>query len=221
MVLPLTATATNAATNATTNAVIDVMQIQNNNNNDNNNNNNDDDDDDNEVAVADHHNSKPKQLFNPQTAYIMTNILSDVIYGSRGTGARARSLKRPAAGKTGSTSDYFDAWFMGYTAQIAAGVWIGFDQERTLGRGEVGGRSALPIWTEYMKKAHKDLPKKDFQVPEGIIFTNIDIDTGKLVGPNTKRVAKQAFKADFVLERGAEVLEETVEEGDLFEEDFE
>jgi penicillin-binding protein 1A len=173
-----------------------------------------------ENAVVNDPNSEPEQLISPQTAYIMTNILSDVIYGSRGTGARARSLRRPAAGKTGSTSDYFDAWFMGYTAQIATGVWVGFDQEKTLGRGEVGGRSALPIWTEYMKEAHKKLPKEDFKVPEGIIFTNIDADTGKLVGPNTERVAKQAFKENFVLEK-AEVLEETVDERDLFEEDFE
>ena len=174
----------------------------------------------NDDLVVEGYNTNAKQLISPQTAYIMTNILSDVIYGSRGTGARARSLERPAAGKTGSTSDYFDAWFMGYTSQIATGVWVGFDQEKTLGRGEVGGRSALPIWIEYMKGAHKNLPKEDFKVPEAIIFMNIDVDKGKLVGPDTKRVAKQAFKEDFVLEK-AEVLEETVEERDLFEEDFE
>ncbi len=165
-------------------------------------------------------NEEARQLISPQTAYIMTNILSDVIYGSRGTGARARDLNRPAAGKTGSTSDYFDAWFMGYTSQIATGVWVGYDQEKTLGRGEVGGRSALPIWTEYMKKAHKDLPKEDFKVPTGITFTNIDLDTGKLVGPRTERVAKQAFREDFALDK-ANTLEETVDERDLFEEDFE
>jgi len=165
-------------------------------------------------------NAEPTQLISAQTAYIMTNILSDVIYGSRGTGAKARVLRRPAAGKTGSTSDYFDAWFMGYTAQIATGVWVGFDKEKTLGRGEVGGRSALPIWTEYMQAAHKGLPKEDFKVPGGIMFTNIDIETGKLVGPNTERIAKQAFKTNFVLE-SAGALEERVDERDLFEEDFE
>lgn len=162
---------------------------------------------------------KQRQLITPQTAYIMTNILSDVIYGSRGTGAKARVLRRPAAGKTGSTSAYYDAWFMGYTSQIVTGVWVGFDQEKSLGRGEVGGRSALPIWIDYMLEAHKDLPKKDFEVPPGIVFSNIDLETGKLVGTQTERVAKQAFREDFVLQE-AGALEDKVDERDLFEEDF-
>lgn len=135
-----------------------------------------------------------EQLITPQTAYIVTNILSDVIYGSRGTAAKARALKRPAAGKTGTTNAYYDAWFMGYTPQIVTGVWVGFDNERSLGRGEVGGSAALPIWLEYMLKAHKGLPKKDFKVPRGIVFTNIDADTGKLANESTTRVAKQAFR---------------------------
>ncbi len=140
---------------------------------------------------------KPGQLITPQTAYITTNILSDVIYGSRGTAARARALNRPAAGKTGTTNAYYDAWFMGYTPQIVTGVWVGFDNERSLGRGEVGGSAALPIWTDYMLKAHKGLPKEDFEVPPGIVFSNIDADTGKLANAKTERVAKQAFRENF------------------------
>lgn len=162
---------------------------------------------------------KPKQLIKPQTAYIITNILSDVIYGSRGTAAKARVLRRPAAGKTGTTNAYYDAWFMGYTPQIVTGVWVGFDNERSLGKGEVGGSAALPIWIDYMLKAHKDLPKKDFKVPEGIVFSNIDVDTGKLAGAKTERIAKQAFRKEFEPSE-ADNFNKDVDAKDLFMEDL-
>ena len=135
----------------------------------------------------------PDQLISPQTAYVMTTLLQAVINEPGGTAGRAAALGRPAAGKTGTTNGYFDAWFVGYTAQIATGVWVGFDQEKSLGPGEVGGRAALPIWLEYMKAAHKDLPVLDFQVPPGIVFANIDNETGKLASGSSTSVAKQAF----------------------------
>ena len=159
------------------------------------------------------------QLITPQTAYIVTNILSDVIYGNRGTAAKARVLRRPAAGKTGTTNAYYDAWFMGYTPQIVTGVWVGYDSERSLGRGETGGSAALPIWIDYMKEAHKGLPKVDFEVPPGIVFSNIDADTGKLAGPGTTRVAKQAFKEGFDPD-SIENNSRQVDEKDLFMEDL-
>ncbi len=135
----------------------------------------------------------PDQLIRPQTAYVVTSLLQGAIDEPGGTGGAARALGRPAAGKTGSTSGYYDAWFMGYTPDIATGVWVGFDQERSLGRGEVGGRSALPIWLEYMKKAHEDLPVKSFPAPEGIVFVNIDNETGRLPSTSSKQVVRQAF----------------------------
>ncbi len=135
----------------------------------------------------------PEQLIRPQTAYLTTSLLKGVIEDPRGTGGRARALGREAAGKTGSTNGYYDAWFIGYTAQIATGVWVGFDKERSLGRGEVGGRSALPIWVDYMKEAHVNLPEMTLPVPEGIVFANIDGDTGKLASAESKFVAKQAY----------------------------
>ncbi|RME17370.1 MAG: PBP1A family penicillin-binding protein [Bdellovibrio sp.] len=135
----------------------------------------------------------PDQLIDPKTAYIATSMLKGVIEGRHGTSRAARALGRPAAGKTGTTNGYFDAWFMGYTPQIVTGVWVGFDDERSLGRGEVGGRAALPIWLEYMKKAHKGLPVKDFPVVDGIVFANIDNETGKLASANSKEVVRQAF----------------------------
>jgi penicillin-binding protein 1A len=135
----------------------------------------------------------PEQLLKPTTAYIITDILQGVINEPGGTGGAARALGRPAAGKTGTTSDYVDAWFIGFTPQIATGVWVGFDEERTLGHGEVGARAALPAWLEYMKSAHEGLPELSFQAPAGIVFANIDRETGRLASASSKSVVRQAF----------------------------
>ena len=83
--------------------------------------------------------------------------------------------------------------FMGYTPDIVAGVWVGFDEERSLGRSETGGHAALPIWLEYMKVAHEGLPPRGFPVPDGVVFANIDNETGQLVGSGSKSVVRQAF----------------------------
>ncbi|MFN7727625.1 MAG: penicillin-binding protein 1A [Bdellovibrio sp.] len=135
----------------------------------------------------------PEQLIRPQTAFLVTSLLRAVVEDRNGTGGRARALGREVAGKTGSSNGYVDAWFIGYTEQISTGVWVGFDQEKSLGRGEVGGRAALPIWVDYMKAAHEDLPLMTFPVPEGIVFANIDSDTGELAGSSSKNIIRQAF----------------------------
>jgi len=135
----------------------------------------------------------PEQLIDPKTAYVTTSLLKGVVEDPNGTGARAKALGREVAGKTGTTSGYFDAWFIGYTPQVATGVWVGFDKEQSLGLGEVGGHSALPIWLSYMKDVHQNLPEMTFPVPEGIVFVNIDGDTGKLASAHSKRILKQAF----------------------------
>ncbi len=134
-----------------------------------------------------------EQLMDPTTAYITTNILEGAIYERGGTGGAARALGRPAAGKTGTTNGYYDAWFLGYTPQIATGVWVGYDTEKTLGIGEVRGRAALPIWLDYMKNAHHDLPETIFPQPPDVVFVNIDNKTGRLASASSKEVAKQAF----------------------------
>jgi penicillin-binding protein 1A len=135
----------------------------------------------------------PDQLIKPTTAYLMTSLLKGVVEDSHGTGGRARAIGREVAGKTGTTNNYYDAWFMGYTPQIATGVWVGFDREQSIGKGEVGGRAALPIWVDYMKAAHEGLPQMTFPVPDGIVFANIDSDTGKLASASTKNILRQAF----------------------------
>ncbi|PIT99390.1 MAG: penicillin-binding protein 1A [Bdellovibrionales bacterium CG10_big_fil_rev_8_21_14_0_10_45_34] len=135
----------------------------------------------------------PDQLISPQSAYLITSILTGVIRDPGGTGARARALGRTAAGKTGTTSDYFDTWFIGYTPQFITGVWVGFDAEKSLGRGETGSSTALPIWLEVMKKLHDNREIREFSVPSKIVFANIDAEAGRLASSRSKVVVRQAF----------------------------
>lgn len=136
----------------------------------------------------------PDQLISPRTAYVITSLLKAVVEDREGTGARARQLEREVAGKTGSTNNYYDGWFVGFTQQITTGVWVGFPQERSIGKGEVGGRTALPIWVDYMKAAHDKLPAMTLPVPEGIVFANIDGDSGLLASTSSRNVVRQAYK---------------------------
>jgi penicillin-binding protein 1A len=123
--------------------------------------------------------SKEEQIIAPQTAFLMTYLLEGVV--KQGTGWRARSLGRPVAAKTGTTDQFMDAWFIGYTPELITGVWVGFDEERSLGENETGARAASPIWVAFMSKILKDKPVKDFAAPEeGIEFMKIDPKTGQL-----------------------------------------
>ncbi len=128
---------------------------------------------------------KKKEIISPQIAYLITSVLEDVI--KRGTGRRVRSLNKPCAGKTGTTNDYKDAWFFGYTPDVATGVYVGYDKVRTIGRRETGSRAASPIWLDYMKKALANVPPNMFSVPQGIIFKKIDIRNGLLASASTPR----------------------------------
>lgn len=133
------------------------------------------------------------QLIKPEIAYVVTDMLRGAITDPKGTAQRAASLGRDLAGKTGSTNGYFDAWFIGYTNQIATGVWVGFDKERSIGMGEVGGRAALPIWLEYMKVAQNNLPEESFPTPSGVKIVELDADSGRLANATTARKISQAF----------------------------
>jgi penicillin-binding protein 1A len=135
--------------------------------------------------------SVPEQVLKPETAYLVTNLLRGVI--ERGTGWKARELGRPAAGKTGTTNDYHDAWFIGYTPGLAAGVWVGYDDHRSIGPKETGSRAALPIWLEFMKKACADREPEEFIAPAGIIFRQIDPMTGLLSTDQCRSSIREAF----------------------------
>jgi penicillin-binding protein 1A len=117
------------------------------------------------------------QVITPQTAYLITYLMEGVV--QHGTGWRARSLGRPVAGKTGTTDQFMDAWFIGYTPEWITAVWVGFDEERSLGENETGARAASPIWVSFMSKILKDKPVTDFPVPEGIEFMKVDPQTGQ------------------------------------------
>jgi len=115
-------------------------------------------------------------VMSPATAYVVTSMLESVV--KHGTGRKAAELGRPVAGKTGTTNDTHDAWFIGFTPDLLAGVWVGFDAERSLGKPETGGHAAAPIWTAFMKQAVAGRPVIDFPVPEGVTFAQIDRATG-------------------------------------------
>jgi penicillin-binding protein 1A len=127
-----------------------------------------------------------------ETAYQITSLLQGVI--ERGTGRRAKALARPAAGKTGTTNDVMDAWFVGYTPQLLAGVWVGFDEKRTLGRMETGGRVAAPIWERFMSRALENEPILDFPVPDGVSFVLINAHTGQRALPGSGGGFLECFK---------------------------
>lgn len=135
---------------------------------------------------------KRQKVIDISTAYIMTNILESVV--KSGTGWRVRALKRPVAGKTGTTNNLNDAWFIGYTPRYTTGVWVGFDNEKSLGKGETGSRAASPIWLGYMQKALAGRPVRTFNVPEGIVFAKIDAATGLLAIESSKKTRFECFK---------------------------
>ncbi len=116
----------------------------------------------------------------PQVAYLMTSALSGVI--RNGTGRAAASLPHALAGKTGTTDNNTDAWFIGYAPRLAVGVWVGFDEPRSLGAGETGARAALPIWTAFMERALADGPDEEFARPAGISAWPIDGPSGTAAG---------------------------------------
>ena len=119
-----------------------------------------------------------EQVLNPDTAYVMNYLLQGVT--TYGTGARSAKLERPRGGKTGTTNDARDAWFCGFTADFTCVVWVGYRDNRSLGRGTdfTGGRLACPIWTDFMLEAEKDLPVRDFEVPEGVEFIGVERESG-------------------------------------------
>jgi penicillin-binding protein 1A len=134
---------------------------------------------------------QPSEALSPAGAYLITSLLTSVIQG--GTGKAALSLKRPIAGKTGTSNKVRDAWFVGYTPELVAGVWVGYDDLRPLGPRESGANTALPIWIELMKQALKDRPAVDFPMPAGLTLARIDPKSGKLSYDNQPDAIDEVF----------------------------
>ncbi len=137
-----------------------------------------------------------EQVMDPRTAYQITSILEGVVI--RGTAARTvgGTTDKPLAGKTGTTNDYKDAWFVGFSPDIAAGVYVGFDMPQTLGQGEAGGTVAAPIFAAFMNEALKDKAGIPFRVPSGVRLVRVNARTGKPAGAGDTNVILEAFKAE-------------------------
>ncbi len=131
-------------------------------------------------------------VISPQTAYLVTSMLRSVV--EEGTGRRVRALKRPSAGKTGTTNEVRDALFIGFTPDIVTGVWVGFDDMRPLGKNETGAVAAAPVWLDFMHQAIKDTSPKEFEVPAKIVFVRINPETGYFPSDRNEETIFESFK---------------------------
>lgn len=146
---------------------------------------------DQEGKVLEKRDIRVEKVLAPQLAFLVNHLLKGVMDRGTGRGARLRGFDRPAAGKTGTTNDLKDAWFVGYTPDLLAVVWVGFDNQSKLGLS--GAQAALPIWTEFMKQAVSGTPVTDFIPPAGIKMVDIDAETGYLATPGCPHVIREAF----------------------------
>ncbi|MCK5687215.1 carboxypeptidase, partial [bacterium] len=129
-----------------------------------------------------------KRVLDPAATYQLVDMMKSVIQRGSGRSIQRLGFNRPAAGKTGTTDQYKDAWFTGFTPALCTSVWTGFDRKKTLidknNVGITGGRGAAPIWAEFMKKALKSQPERDFSIPDNIRFENVDVKTGCIIIQN-------------------------------------
>lgn len=143
-----------------------------------------------------------EQLFDDLSAYQMTSILEGV--ATRGSGARLRRLKKHLGGKTGTTNDSKEGWFVGFSPDLVVGTYIGFDEPRSLGRWETGASLALPVFYAFMEEALKDQPDIPFRIPAGIKLVRINYKTGKPAVPGDEVVITEALKPDFSFEKAGQ-----------------
>lgn len=146
---------------------------------------------DSQGRILEEHVPEPQAVMRPETAFVLTNVMKGVI--ERGTATRARALKRPLAGKTGTTSEATDVWFIGFTPNLVAGVWVGYDIKKSLGPAETGGRMALPLWIAFMQRILPDIPVEDFPVPDNVVAVPVDHATGEPVPQAEKGAILEYF----------------------------
>ena len=159
-----------------------------------------------------------EKVIEKNTAYIMTSLLESVV--QEGTGHRLKALNRPVAGKTGTTNNLHDAWFVGYTPRYTVGTWVGFDEEDCLGKAETGSRAASPIWLGFVRKVLEGKPVRVFQVPEGVVFSKIDAETGLLPIPESKKTIFECFKEGTVPTEYAQAPNSMTEPEQFFKSDM-
>ncbi|HIO51098.1 MAG TPA: penicillin-binding protein, partial [Pelagibacteraceae bacterium] len=135
-----------------------------------------------------------KQIISSETAYQITSMLEGVV--KRGTGRKLRDLNLSLAGKTGTTNKNMDAWFLGFTSKLVIGVYVGFDEPKTLGKYETGAKVALPVFKKFVEKVIRKKDALPFKVPKGINLVMVDVETGLQPNDNTKRVIYESFKGE-------------------------
>jgi penicillin-binding protein 1A len=151
-----------------------------------------------------------ERVMDPGVAFVVTSMMQSVV--EKGTGQKAKELGRPVAGKTGTTNDTHDAWFVGFTPDLIAGVWVGFDAERSLGSHETGGVAACPIWTAYMKQALEGQPVIDFTVPKDVTQVHVDPGTGLRAYPGGPAQLEYFVAGSEPVEVAEPPVAETIEE---------
>jgi penicillin-binding protein 1A len=135
------------------------------------------------------------RVISAQNAFIMRSMMREVV--QRGTAVRAKALgRKDIAGKTGTTNDQLDAWFSGYNDQVVTTSWVGFDNQRSMGNRETGGRAALPMWIEFMRKALEGRPENLQEQPEGMVTIRIDADSGKRANLSTRKSLFEVFRVE-------------------------
>ncbi len=150
------------------------------------------------------------QITDPASAYQIVHLLEGVV--QNGTGRSVAAVGKPLAGKTGTSNDAFDVWFMGFSPDLVAGIFIGFDEPRTLGARETGGGTAAPIFRDFMKEALKDRPATPFRVPPGVSLVRVEHDSGRPAEPGDRRVILEAFKTGTSPESQVTILGQSEED---------
>ncbi len=150
------------------------------------------------------------QPISPGTAHIVTSLMESVI--QNGTATKVKALKRPVAGKTGTTNNYVDAWFMGYTPELVTGVWVGKDKDEPLGRNETGSRAAIPIWLQFMQEALANKPIINFPVPSDIQFLKVLPDSGEPAKFGDTESTFEIFLQDYLPEKEQPFLSQVLDE---------
>ncbi len=148
---------------------------------------------DSQGAVLEQHRPELTSVLTPQVSYLTLSILQDAVNYGTAHVIRKMGFTRPAGGKTGTTNDFTDAWFIGLTPRLACGIWIGYDDRRTMGKNATGGLIAAPIWASFMGEALENAPLEDFDRPTGLVTTAIDPTSGLVAGKDCKKVLNEIF----------------------------
>jgi penicillin-binding protein 1A len=134
-----------------------------------------------------------EEVLSAKTAYVMVDLLRSVVDDGTGKRARWMGFTRPAGGKTGTSDNFCDNWFIGFTPQITAGAWVGFDDKTSLGKNQDGAKNGVPIWAEFMIAAHDSLPALDFEEPEGIVHLDVCLESGEIATDRCMNVRNEVF----------------------------